>query len=115
VWDQGTRTRLRAETFIPLNKPTMFAGDKLWYTLLDAEAFLVMDQDVEERFANRIRIRTGIGYRINYGLRLEFVYTLQKSRNTLEGNFDTTDNIFRFRIKQFLNKTSPSKAAGIGN
>ncbi len=55
----------------------MFAGDKLWYSLLDAEAFIVMDQDVEERFANRFRIRTGIGYRINYGLRLEFMYTLQ--------------------------------------
>jgi hypothetical protein len=34
----------------------MFSGDKLWYSILDAEAFVVMDHDAEERFANRLRI-----------------------------------------------------------
>jgi hypothetical protein len=93
----------------------MFSGDKLWYSILDAEAFVVMDKDAEERFANRLRIRTGVGYRINYGLRLEFVYTLQRSRNALEDDFQTTDNIFRFRIKQYLNKAKPSTVTGTGN
>jgi hypothetical protein len=115
-WNQSMRGRIRAETIIPINKPTMFSGDQLWYSIIDAEAFVVMDQDVNERFANRLRFRTGIGYRISYGARLEFVYTLQRSRNTLEADFESTDNIFRFRIKQYLNKSKPSKTvSGVGN
>lgn len=115
LWEHSTRTRLRAEAIVPLNKKTMFAGDKLLYLMTDGEVFLVMDQNVEERFANRLRIRTGIGYRINYGLRLEFMYTLQQSKNTIETGFNTTDNIFRLRVKQYLNKSKPSPVQGTGN
>ncbi|MBL7845696.1 MAG: DUF2490 domain-containing protein [Cyclobacteriaceae bacterium] len=115
VWSQSTRSRFRAETVIPLNKSTMYAGDKLWYSVVDVEAFVVMDKDVDERFANRLRIRTGLGYRFSYGLRLEVMYTLQRSKNTLDGDFFTSDNIFRFRIKQYLNKSTPPKDRGTGN
>ena len=116
TWDNSTRSRVRAETIIPINKSSMFAGDKLWYTILDVEGFIVMDQDVNERFANRLRFRAGIKYRINYGTRLEFVYTLQRSKNILDGNFESTDNIFRFRLKHYLNKSNPSKTvSGVGN
>lgn len=114
-WSHSTRTRLRAETLTPINKPTMFSGDKLLYLILDAEAFIIHDKDIEERFANRFRFRSGLGYRVNYGLRVEFVYTLQESKNTIEDDFNTTDNIFRFRIKQYLNKAKPSKLVGPGN
>jgi hypothetical protein len=114
-WNHSTRTRLRFETITPLNKPTMYSGDKLWYAIVDVESFIVLDQDVNERFANRFRLRTGIGYRINYSIRVEFVYTLQQSKNTIEGDFSTTDNIFRFRLKQYLRKTKPSDVSGTGN
>jgi hypothetical protein len=106
---------IRAESILPINKPSMHAGDKLWYGLLDAEVFVVMDKDVKERFANRFRARCGIGYRISYTLRLEFVYTLQQSKNAIEGDANTTGNIYRFRVKQYLNKTKPSKLQGTGN
>lgn len=114
VWSHSTRSRFRAESVIPINKSTMYS-DKLLYSVIDLEAFVVMDQDVEERFANRLRLRTGLGYRINYGLRLELMYTLQRSKNTLEGDFYTSDNIFRIRIKQYLNKSKPSAVQGPGN
>lgn len=114
-WSNSTRTRVRAETVIPLNKQSMYAGDKLLYSILDAESFFVVDQNVQERFANRYRVRIGMGYRINYNFRIEFVYTLQESRNTLEGNFDTTDHIFRFRLKHYINKAKPSTLQGSGN
>jgi hypothetical protein len=114
-WSHSTRSRLRAETVIPLNKPTMFAGDNLWYAVADAEAFFIKDQDVQERFANRLRIRAGLGYRFSYALRIELMYTLQQSKNTLDGDFFTSDNIFRFRIKQYLNKSAPQKDKGTGN
>lgn len=115
LWSHSTRTRLRAETITPLNKKTMFAGDKLWYMILDAETFLVLDQDVEERFANRFRLRAGVGYRLNYNLRFELVYTLQESKNTIGESFYTSDNIFRFRLKHYLNKARPSQVVGPGN
>jgi hypothetical protein len=93
----------------------MYSGDKLWYAIVDGESFIVLDQDVNERFANRFRLRAGIGYRISYSFRVEFVYTLQQSKNTIEGDFSTTDNIFRFRLKQYLRKTKPSDVSGTGN
>lgn len=115
IWQRSTRSRVRAESVIPLNKPTMSSGDKLWYAIADVESFFVMDQDVKERFANRLRVRTGIGYRINYSIRLELMYTLQQSKNTLDGDFYTSDNIFRIRLKQYLNKSKPSTVQGPSN
>ena len=114
-WEHSTRSRLRAETLTPLNKKTMFEGDKLLYLIFDAETFIVLDQDVEERFANRFRLRSGLGYRINYNFRVEFVYTLQESKNTIEGDFYTSDHIFRFRLKHYLNAGRQSKVGGMGN
>lgn len=104
-WEHSNRTRIRIEGIMPLNYHSMYEGDRLWYAILDAEAFVVLDQDVNERFANRLRFRTGVGYRINYSWRIEFMYTLQKSRNMLEEDFTSTDQIYRLRLKQYLNKT----------
>jgi hypothetical protein len=114
-WTTSNRSRMRVETITPLNRPTMYSGDKLLYMILDAEAFMVLDQDVQERFANRLRFRYGFGYRFNYYTRLEFVYTLQQSKDALAEDFYTTDNIFRFRLKQYLRPHESSKAEGVGN
>lgn len=92
-----------------------YSGDKLWYLIFDAEAFIVLDQDVKERFANRLRVRCGIGYRLSYNTRFEFVYTLQESKDVLGKGFYTTDHIFQFRLKQYLRPHKPSKAEGLGN
>jgi len=112
-WSQVFRPRARAEAIIPLNKKSYFE-DKLWYAITDVE-LLFTNQDVEERFANRFRWRIGAGYRLSYNLRFEFLYMLQESRNTLEADFETSDNIFRFRVKQYLRKHKPSTAQGTGN
>ncbi|MFN3841146.1 MAG: DUF2490 domain-containing protein [Cyclobacteriaceae bacterium] len=112
-WSHVYRPRARAEAIIPLNKKSYFE-DNLWYAITDIE-FLFINQDVEERFANRFRWRIGGGYRIRYNLRFEFMYMLQASRNTLEDDFETSDNIFRFRVKQYLRKYKPSTAQGTGN
>lgn len=114
-WFKSNRTRARIETLIPINGSTMFSGDKLWYGILDAEWFFVLDNDVAERFANRFRMRAGIGYRLNYNLRFEFVFTNQQSKQAIGESFYSSDNIFRFRIKQYLRKTKPSTAVGTGN
>jgi len=112
-WSQVFRPRARAEVIIPLNKKSYFE-DKLWYAITDAE-LLFTNQDVKERFANRFRWRIGAGYRLSYNLRFEFLYMLQESRNTLAADFETSDNIFRLRVKQYLRKHKPSTAQGTGN
>jgi len=112
-WDQQYRPRVRAETIIPINKKSYYE-DKLWYAMTDVE-WLYKTDDVEERFANRFRWRIGAGYRLSYSLRFEFLYMLQQSKNTIDGDFESSDNIFRFRVKQYLRKSKPSKASGTGN
>lgn len=113
--EQSLRGRIRLETVSAINRKTMYGGDRLWYLIADVEAFLPIDQQVNERFANRYRIRLGPGFRLNYTWRFEFLYTLQQSYNTLAGDFSTTDNLFRFRVKHYLNKAKPSRALGNGN
>jgi hypothetical protein len=112
-WDNTWRPRLRAETLIPINKKSYF-DDKLLYGILDAEWFFTVDEDVDERFANRFRLRMGVGYRLSYTSRFEFIYLLQESKNAIEDSYYTRDNIFRFRYRHYLRKHKVSKMSGPG-
>jgi hypothetical protein len=104
-WQNSNRLRLKAEAWITLNGPNLFA-DNLWYVILDYEEYFVMDHQLDERYANRRRARLGLGYRLNYKHRFEFIYTLQSARDEVDGDFIRQDNVFQFRYKMFLN---PSK------
>lgn len=112
-WNQVYRPRIRFESIIPISNPSYFT-DKLWYGLLDAE-WLFTTEDVDERFANRFRLRIGGGYRLSYNFRFEILYMNQQSRDELEDGFATSDNIVRLRVKHYINKAKPSKATGTGN
>jgi hypothetical protein len=112
-WSQVARPRIRGEVIIPINRKSIYE-DKLWYAMTDIE-WLYNVEDVEERFANRFRWRIGGGYRLTYTMRFEFLYMLQLSKNQIGEEFDTSDNIFRFRVKQYLRKTKPSSTGGVGN
>ena len=114
TWETVYRPRARAEFLIPINKKTYFE-EKMWYGILDAEVLFAVDEDVQERFANRFRLRTGFGYRMSYTSRFEFVYMLQESKNGIDETFESTDNVFRFRYKHYLRKNKPTKATGTGN
>jgi hypothetical protein len=106
-WDISNRTRLRGEAFIALNGPNLFM-DKLWYIFLDYEEFIVLDKQLDERFANRRRGRIGVGYRLDYKNRFELSYTLQSSRNEIDGEFISTDNVIQLRYKMYLNPVRPT-------
>jgi len=58
---------------------------------------------LNERFANRRRGRIGLGYRLNYKNRFELIYTRQSSRNEIEGNFISNDNVIQLVYKMYLN------------
>lgn len=106
-WDVSNRTRFRGEMFISINGPNLFT-DKLWYAFLDYEEFVVLDQQLDERYANLRRARVGLGYRLNYKHRFEISYTLQSSRNEIEGEFVSIDNVIQAKYKMYLN---PAKVA----
>jgi Protein of unknown function (DUF2490) len=112
-WETALRPRARIEGLMAINKKTFFE-DNLWYGIADTEWFFTTD-DVDERFANRFRVRVGLGYRLNYSSRFEFIYMNQQSKNAIDDVEYTSDNIFRFRYKHYLRKSKPSKMSGTGN
>jgi hypothetical protein len=98
--DHSARFRNRLEFLVPLNKEKLsedgaryFIADWEWYVPLDGPA---------ERFANKQRIRTGLGYRRNFNWRYEALYMWTRSRNTIEEGFETSDNIIDIRVKRLF-------------
>jgi hypothetical protein len=112
-WSHVIRPRMRAEVIVPINQDSYFKIN-LWYAMADAE-WMFVNTDVDERFANRFRIRVGAGYRLNYSFRFELLYMNQQSKNGIDEDFSSSDNVIRIRVKQYLRKTKPSNASGVGN
>jgi hypothetical protein len=110
TWETVVRPRIRAEALIPISRKSYY-DDKLWYGIVDMELLFSKD-DVQERFANRFRARMGIGYRLSYTSRFEFIYMIQQSRSGIDEDYQTSDNIFRFRYKHYLRKKKPTKLSG---
>lgn len=107
-WELKGRFRLKAEVWVALNKPNLF-NDNLWYAFADYEEFIVVDEQVNERYANLRRSKVGAGYRLNYKHRFEAMFTWQYSRDEINDTFSQIDNVFQLRYKMFLNppKVSP--------
>lgn len=100
-FQRSGRIRLRPELIIPINRPS-YNLNKQWYAITDFEYFLVLDQQVSERYANKIRYRAGLGYRFNFNFRVEMLYMYQKSRNEIGTGFDNRDSILRLRMKWYI-------------
>jgi len=98
--DSTVRFRNRLEFLVPLNTERM-TDDGARYLLADWEWFIPLD-DPEERFANRQRIRTGLGYRRSFNWRCEVLYMWTRSRNTIDEEFTTTENIINIRVKRLF-------------
>jgi len=105
-WDISNRVRLKGEVLISINGPNLFT-DKLWYALVDYEEFLVLDEQLNERYANLRRLRLGLGYRLNYKNRFLLTYAWQTSRNEIEGEFVSSDNLIWLKYQMFLNPSKP--------
>jgi len=109
--ERAQRTRLRAELVVPLDVRS-YDSDTMWYGIADAEVFITMDQDVSERFANRMRLRAGLGRKFSYNWRAELIYTLQRSRDAIGDDDPSTDNLIRLRFKYYLTPRSRPVATG---
>lgn len=102
AWETSSRLRVKVEAWTAINAPNLFA-DNLWYAILDYEEFVVLDQQVNERFAFIRRGRMGLGYRLNYAHRFELIYTKQSTRDAIDTNFVNSDNVIQLRYKLYLN------------
>ena len=101
TWDHTGRGRIKAFTQAPLDQRTM-AGDKVLYGLMDFELFLIVDENVQERYANRLRFRSGLGYKFEARYRLELVYMFQESANSIESGYTSNENVLRIIFKHNL-------------
>ena len=98
-WTHNIRSRLKLESTSLLNGNS-FAQDGLWYIVADAEVFWIMDNQLEERYVNRVRFQAGFGYKLNNKWRFEAIYCYQLSKTNIKGEFyDNSQDIIRFRIK----------------
>ena len=113
TWSVTMRPRARAEVIVPINK-TRYSQDGVYYALTDIE-WLYANDEVKERFANRLRLRFGLGYRVSYSTRFEFIYMLQKSRDQINDPFNTSDHIFRLRFKYYFAGKPSAHPEGTGN
>jgi hypothetical protein len=55
-----------------------------------------------EQSADKIRLGAGIGYKINYSWRVEFLYNANRLKNTAQGRDTKTANIWRFHTRHYL-------------
>ena len=98
--NNSSRVRNRLQAVIPLNKASILLHGAL-SALVDVEAFF-NTQDLQERFSSRLRVRLGAAYNYSTAFRFQLIYALQRSRDTLDEPFSTTDQILRFRVIHFF-------------
>ena len=102
TWNNSPRIRLRGIAQMPFNSKTM-KGDKIWYGVLDAEAFFIEDTDIQETYANRIWLRYTMGYKLNSKYKFELMYNFQESKNTIATDEITNSGIIRLIFRHNLN------------
>lgn len=94
----SVRFRNRLEVLAPLNKESL-SEDGARYFLADWEWFIPLE-DPDERFASKQRVRAGFGYRRSFAWRFEVLYIWNRSKNTIDEGYSTSDNIVDIRIKR---------------
>lgn len=99
----SNRMRLNVGVWIALDKPLM-SYDTLWYVFTDYEVYGVLDEQLDERYANQSAWRVAVGRKFSYNWRLEFVYSLLQYRNELglEREQYDIDNVFRASFKYYF-------------
>ena len=92
------RLRNRLESLWPINRPRI-TDNGVAYLNADWEWFIPFD-DPDERFANRQRVRAGLGYRRSFAWRFEAMYVWNRSRNTVDEPFTSTDHAIDLTMKR---------------
>jgi hypothetical protein len=90
------RLRDRIELQFPVNRRRV-TDDGAWYIKSDAEWFWT-PTETAERFADKQRVRLGIGQRWNYSWRSELLAVLDRSRDSAQDGFTTSSIAVDVRV-----------------
>ena len=90
----------RLEFLFPLNRANI-TMDGARYLQADWQ-WTVPLGDPKERFANRQRIRAGVGYRRDFHWRFAVLYMWTRSRDTTGEPFRTTEGALNLRVEHFF-------------
>ena len=97
--DSSTRRlRNRVQVLFPLNR-SRITDDGVTYALADVEWFWPRNNPVE-RFANKQRIRAGIGHRHSFSWRFESLYIWDRSRDSASEGFTTANHALDLRVRR---------------
>ncbi len=94
--------RLRNKTAATIPITDHYLDDGVLYAMLSFE-FFIDGGDVDELFADKIRLGGGLGYKFNYNWRVEFYFYGFRSQDTTTSGFTTTDQVWQFTLKHFVN------------
>jgi hypothetical protein len=92
------RFRNRLEMLWPINRQRMTENGASYLTT-DWEWFIPVD-DPSERFANKQRIRAGLGYRRSRAWHFEAKYVWDRSRNTIDQPYTSSDHAIDLVMKR---------------
>lgn len=92
------RARLRLEGKVALNRPQP-ALDRLLYAIGDVEYYQPLGDDIPERYANKVRVRLGLGYRFPAATKLEFLYIRDWNRTAPDAEAAEDTQAFDLRVK----------------
>lgn len=95
-WDMKLRGRYRLSFSYPINRYTLEPG--VFYLPLAAE-FYTNSGNEGELFGASAKFTAGVGYVLDKIWSLELRYTREESRDTVDGDFQVSNNIFEFRAK----------------
>ena len=94
--------RLRNKTAALIPITAHYLDDRVLYAMLSFE-FFIDGGDIDELFADKIRIGGGLGYKFNYNWRVEFYFYGFRSQDTATSGFTTTDQVWQLTLKHFVN------------
>ncbi len=93
-WRLRTRFEIRA-----LVSGKTFIDPGSWRLSGDVEFFVDLSEPVDERFAERVRFRLGVGHVRTLKWHFDAFYVLQFSRDTQTSGVTAIDNFLRLRVK----------------
>jgi hypothetical protein len=92
------RLRNRVEMSYPMNRRRL-TDDGATYVTGDAEWFWT-EEDPDERFASKQRVRVGLGHRRSRPWRFEALFIWDRSRNSAAAGFTTSDYAVDVRVRR---------------
>ncbi len=99
-----TQFALRFRYRLEIKSPnyTIESIDQTFYFLGSIEIFENIGRGIQEKFVNKNRVLLGLGYYISKKWQAELHFIRQNSRNGSDEGFETTEYIFRFRLRTNL-------------